>query len=105
MLSVLHANQALFRTGWFVESIISQVLVIFIIRTRRSVFNSNPSAWLVVTSLFIVCIAAMLPYTPLGNYFRFVPLPSEFFTILLAMGVTYLLMVELVKRWFYAKYL
>lgn len=105
MLSVLHANQALFRTGWFVESIISQVLVIFVIRTRRSVFKSNPSAWLVVTSLFIVCIAAMLPYTPLGNYFRFVPLPSEFFTILLAMGVTYLLMVELVKRWFYAKYL
>jgi Mg2+-importing ATPase len=105
MLSVLHANQALFRTGWFVESIISQVLVIFVIRTRRSVFKSNPSAWLVVTSLLIVSIAAMLPYTPLGNYFRFVPLPSEFFTILLVMGVSYLLMVELVKRWFYAKYL
>lgn len=105
MLSVLHANEALFRTGWFVESIISQVLVIFVIRTRRSLFKSNPSIWLVCTSLFIVAIAAMLPYTTLGHYFKLVPLPAMFFSILLAMGLTYLLMVELVKRWFYQKYI
>ncbi len=104
MLSVLHANEALFRTGWFVESIISQVLVIFVIRTRRSIFKSNPSVWLAFTSLFIVAVAALLPYTSLGHYFKLVPLPALFFSILLAMGVSYLSMVELVKRWFYAKY-
>ncbi len=104
MLKVLNANEALFRTGWFVESIITQVLVIFIIRTRRSPFQSRPNIGLVSTSLLIVSVAAILPYTPVGAYFGFVPLPSLFFSILLAMGIVYLVMVELVKRWFYRRY-
>ncbi|MGZ8982640.1 MAG: magnesium-translocating P-type ATPase [Methylotenera sp.] len=104
MLVVLHAQEGLFRTGWFVESIATQVLVIFVIRTRRNPFKSRPNGWLASTSLLIVAIAAMLPYTPLGTYFKFVPLPPVFFSILIAMGIVYLVMVELVKRWFYRRY-
>ncbi len=104
MLVVLNAHEALFRTGWFVESISTQVLVIFVIRTRRNPFKSRPNGWLASSTLLIVAIAATLPYTPLGTYFGLVPLPAVFFSILIAMGIIYLVMVELVKRWFYRSY-
>lgn len=104
MLNVFNAKEELFRTGWFVESIVTQVLVIFIIRTRRNIFKSKPNSWLVYTSLFIVGVAITLPFTSIGAYFGFSPLPIKFFTILLTMGIGYLVMVEFVKRWFYRVY-
>lgn len=104
MLKILGAGEALFRTGWFIESIATQVLVIFVIRTRRNPFKSRPNLWLATTSLLVVAVAAMLPYTTLGAYFGLVPPPLVFFTILVAMVITYLVMVELVKLWFYRRY-
>lgn len=104
MLVILQAHEALFRTGWFVESIATQVLVIFVIRTRRNPFKSQPNKWLAGTSLLIVAIAAALPYMPIGTYFGFVALPPVFFGILIAMAIIYLVMVEFVKRWFYRRY-
>lgn len=104
MLNVFNAKEGLFRTGWFVESIVTQVLVIFIIRTRRNIFKSKPNSWLVYTSLFIVGVAITLPFTSIGAYFGFSPLPIKFFTILLTLGIGYLVMVEFVKRWFYRVY-
>jgi Mg2+-importing ATPase len=101
MLKVLNANEALFQTGWFVESLCTQVLVIFIIRTRGNPFKSRPHPILVATSLSIVAIAASLPFTPLGNYFGFVPPPAKFYFILAAMVVIYLVMVEGAKKGFY----
>lgn len=103
MLVILQAHQDLFRTGWFVESIVTQVLVIFVIRTQRNPFKSLPNHWLTSTSLLVVAIAIALPYTFVGRYFGFIPLPLTFFSILLAMGMIYLVMVELVKRWFYKR--
>lgn len=105
MLVILYAHEALFRTGWFVESIATQVLVIFVIRTRRNPFKSHPNAWLAGTSLLIVAIAAVLPYIAIGRYFGYaVALPPVFFSILIAMAIIYLVMVEFVKRWFYRRY-
>lgn len=104
LLVVLSAHEALFRTGWFVESIATQVLVIFIIRTRGNPLKSHPNIWLVSTSLLIVCLAALLPYTPLGAYFGFVPLPPIFIGMIVVMTLVYLSIVEIVKRWFYKKY-
>jgi Mg2+-importing ATPase len=104
MLVVLHAQAALFRSGWFVESIATQVLVIFVIRTRRNPFKSKPNIWLASSSLLVVAIAAALPYTALGRYFGFVPLPAVFFGILMGMVMLYLVMVELGKRWIYQRY-
>jgi P-type Mg2+ transporter len=101
MLVVLKANETLFQTGWFVESLSTQVLVIFTIRTRGNPFKSRAHPVLVATSLTVVAIGATLPFTPLGAYFGFVPPPIEFFGILAAMVAVYLAIVEVAKRGFY----
>ncbi|OAH96183.1 magnesium-translocating P-type ATPase [Methylomonas methanica] len=102
LLSLLKADEALFQTGWFVESLCTQVLVIFIIRTRGNPFKSRAHPALVATSLSIALIGAILPFTPLGQYFGFVQPPAQFYLILGAMAVSYLFVVELAKRGFYS---
>jgi Mg2+-importing ATPase len=101
MLRVFHAGEALFHTGWFIESMATQVLVIFIIRTRGSPLRSRPSLLLTATSLSVVAAAIGLPLTPLGSHLGFVRPPLTFFLILVAMVVAYLFGVEAAKRWFY----
>jgi Mg2+-importing ATPase len=104
MLAVFHADETLFHTAWFIESLATQVMVIFIIRTRLNPLRNAPHPGLSITSLSVVGIALLLPFTPLGAYFGFVAVPSDFLLILLAMVVTYLFTVELVKRWFYRRF-
>ncbi|HTP26319.1 MAG TPA: magnesium-translocating P-type ATPase [Anaeromyxobacteraceae bacterium] len=101
MLGVFQAGEALFHTGWFVESLATQVLVIFVIRTRGNPLHSRPSMALTVTSLATVAIATALPYTPFGASLGFVPLPGIFFLILAAIVLVYLAMVQAVKNLFY----
>jgi Mg2+-importing ATPase len=103
MLAIFHANEALFHTGWFVESMATQVLVIFIIRTRRNPFKSRPNRWLVACSLTVAALAAALPFTPFAGYLGFVPPPPFFFLILLCMVIIYLFAVEGAKRWFFRR--
>ena len=92
------ANETLFHTGWFVESLATQTLVIFIIRTAGNPFRSRPSTALTVTVLLIVAIGAFLPYSPLAGPLGFVPLPLGYFAFLVTATLTYLALVELVKR-------
>jgi Mg2+-importing ATPase len=101
MLVVLRADEALFQTGWFVESLCTQVLVIFIIRTRGNPLKSRPNPILAATSLAVVAGGALLPLTPVGAYFGFVALPARLYLILAAMVVVYLVMVEAAKQGFY----
>ena len=101
LLHWLHADERLFQTGWFVESLATQVLVIFVIRTRGNPFASRPAPWLVATAIAIVAIGALLPFTPLGAWFGFVPPPAGFYAAVGVMVVAYLGLVELVKRAFY----
>jgi len=101
LLRVLHADEVLFHTGWFIESLATQVLVIFIIRTRGNPLRSRPSLLLAVTSLAVVAIAILLPVTPVGVHLGFVPPPLTFFLILAGMVTVYLAAVEGVKQWFY----
>jgi Mg2+-importing ATPase len=75
LLAVLQADEKLFQTGWFVESLCTQVLVIFIIRTRGNPLKSHAHPVLTVTSLAVVAIALALPFTPIGTYFGFVRRP------------------------------
>ncbi|MCR1345371.1 magnesium-translocating P-type ATPase, partial [Acidithiobacillus ferrooxidans] len=103
MLHVFHAGEEMFHTGWFIESIATQVLVIFVIRTRFNPLTSRPHPLLAGTSLTVVAVAALLPLTPIGATLGFVALPLDFFAILMAMVVVYLLAVEGVKRWFYRR--
>ncbi|OGB00473.1 MAG: hypothetical protein A3E79_14355 [Burkholderiales bacterium RIFCSPHIGHO2_12_FULL_61_11] len=103
LISLFHAQEMLFRTGWFVESIASQVLVIFVIRTRRNFLRSHPNAWLILTSVGVVITAMLLPFTPWAHYLGFTPLPMAFFGLLTALLILYLLMVEGGKQWFYKR--
>jgi Mg2+-importing ATPase len=102
MLWVFHAHAPLFRSGWFVESLATQALVVFVIRTRRSpFFRSRPSRPLLLTTLLVVAVAMAIPFSPAASTLGFRPLPLGFLAILGAMIVTYLALVEVGKRYFY----
>jgi Mg2+-importing ATPase len=107
MLFVFDAwnNKMLFQTAWFIESLCTQTLVIFVIRTRRSsFFRSRPSKLLLISSLAVVGVAILIPFTPLGDVFGFMPLPPLFFLFLAAFVAIYLTMTESLKRVFYKRY-
>jgi Mg2+-importing ATPase len=98
LLSVFHASEALFHSGWFIESLVTQTLVLFVIRTMRNPLRSRASVPLTATSLAIAGIAIALPYSPLASSFSFVPLPAGFLMFVAGATVTYLVLVEIVKR-------
>jgi len=98
-----HAGQAEFHTGWFVESLATQTLVLFVIRTTGNPFRSRPSKPLMITTISIVVLGIALPYSPLAALLGFTKLPSSFFAFLAVSTVTYLLLVELAKRRLFRK--
>jgi len=105
LLFVFHAKQNMFATSWFLESMCTQLLVIHIIRTGKIPFiESWPSPFLIFTSIYIVSIALVLPYTPLGAYFKFVMPPASFFLFLVGIVGLYLWSVQVAKVWFIKRY-
>ena len=105
MLFIFKATPELFQTGWFIESLFTQTLIIYIIRTNKIPFlQSRPSKLFLFSTLAILAFAAILPFTPLAVFFGFVPLPWLYFGILLLMIVTYLGLVQVVKTWLIKKY-
>jgi Mg2+-importing ATPase len=105
LLVIFHADATFFQTAWFVESICTQTLVIFVIRTRVVPFyRSRPSRMLFASTIAIVLIACALPFTVIGSLFGFVQLPLVFFAVLGALVISYLVLVELVKYWFFRKF-
>jgi Mg2+-importing ATPase len=102
LIGVLHAHAAEFRTGWFVESLATQTLVIFVIRTRRHPFwRSRPSTPLLVATLVVPVVAVIIPYLPFGEALGFVHLPLAFYPILVVLVLAYLVLVEQAKTRFY----
>jgi Mg2+-importing ATPase len=101
LLRLFGAGETLFQTGWFIESITTQVLVVFAIRTRRLFFRSRPHRFLVLMALGVVAIAVVLPFLPFGRWFDFVTPPPLFFIYLAGATVAYLALVELSKALFY----
>lgn len=104
MLRVFNAGPVLFHTGWFVESLATQTLVLFVIRTAGNPLRSRPSLPLTLTTLLIVGVGFVLPYTPLAGPLGFTPLPALYFLFLAAMVVIYLLLVQLVKQHLMRRY-
>jgi Mg2+-importing ATPase len=98
LLRVFHASEMEFHTGWFVESLATQTLVLFVIRTAGNPWKSRPSRPLVVTTLAVVAAGIVLPFTPLAGPLGFTALPGGFFVFLAAATLTYLGLVEVVKR-------
>ena len=101
LLFVLHAQGESFRTGWFLESVISASVIVLVIRTRRSFFQSRPGKYLLAATLLIVGVTLVFPFSPLGVLFKFRPLPIPFFIALGAMVVLYIISAEITKRFFY----
>ena len=99
LLQWFHASETLFHTGWFLESLATQTLVLFVIRTMGNPFRSRPSRWLTITTLGIVVIGALLPVTPLAAVLGFTPLPWSYVAFLIPVTVIDLGMVDVAKRW------
>ena len=104
MLFVFQAAPPEFRSGWFIESIATQTLIVFVIRTRRVPFlRSRASLPLAVSVLAVVAVGAWLPYSPLAGLLGFTPLPALFFLALVGLVLVYLVLVEVAKVWYYAR--
>jgi P-type Mg2+ transporter len=100
---IFHATTDQFRTGWFMESVISASVIVLVIRTRRSFFKSKPGKYLLIATLLIVVVTILFPFTPLAGLLGFQPLPM---TILLVIGmivVLYIIAAEIAKRSFYKR--
>ena len=106
LLWMFHAstNAPLFHTGWFVESLATQTLVVFVIRTAGSPLKSLPSRPLLISVVAVVAIAVALPYTAVGSLLRFTPLPVSMLGAIAFLAATYLLVVQAVKSWFYRRH-
>jgi Mg2+-importing ATPase len=101
LLLILHATTDLFRTGWFVESVISASLIVLVIRSRKPFFKSVPGRYLWLATLLIVGVTLIFPFSPLAGIFGFRPLPILFLFVLGAIVVVYILAAEMVKKIFY----
>jgi Mg2+-importing ATPase len=99
LLHFFHAWEVLFHTGWFVESLATQCLILFVIRTPKSPLTSRPSLALTLTTLAVVSVGVVLPYSPLAAVLGFAPLPAAYFLFLGITTLTYLLLVEAAKRY------
>ncbi|HMD03167.1 MAG TPA: cation transporting ATPase C-terminal domain-containing protein, partial [Candidatus Baltobacteraceae bacterium] len=102
MIFILHAGEVAFRTGYFMESFLTQTVIVFAIRTRRvPFFRSVPSVALTATTLGVTLIGIALPFSPLAGVLGFTPPSTSFLAIISGLVVTYVLLVEVAKTFFY----
>lgn len=104
LLWVFESAPEQFRTGWFVESLLTELLVALVVRTRRPFFRSRPSTWLLVSTGVVVTLALVLPYLPWSGVLGLVPLPATVLLGVIGLTLTYGLTVELIKQWFYRRF-
>ena len=98
-------QQSLFQSGWFVEGLISQTLIVHMIRTRRIPFVQSSAAWpLTIMTVLIMIAGIYLPFSPFASSFKFVPLPGSYFIYLVSMLLGYCLLTQVVKVWFIKKF-
>jgi Mg2+-importing ATPase len=91
---------SLFQTGWFVESLVTQTLIIHIIRTNKLPFIEGRASWpLTATTLVVMAMAAWLPYSPIAGYLGFTPLPAAYWPFLIGAILGYILLTQWVKTW------
>ena len=102
LLEVFRATPALFRTGWFVESLLTELVIALVVRTRRPFFRSRPGRLLLVSTAVLIPVAFAIPYVPYAEVFGFVPLPAGLLATLAGITALYVIAAELLKPRFYA---
>jgi Mg2+-importing ATPase len=103
LLIVLRANESQFRTGWFLESVISASMIVLVIRSRKPFFKSRPGKYLFIATISIAIITIILPFTQLGDVFGFSPLKFSTYLFLMLIVVLYIIAAEITKTIFYKK--
>jgi len=103
LLVLLGASPEQFRSGWFVESVVSAAMIVLVVRTRRFFWRSRPGRYLVIVTLLVVIAVVILPYTSLGSLFGFAPLPPYFLAIVGVIVLLYAGSAEIAKRVFYRR--
>jgi len=104
LFAVFHFSEHAFQTGWFLESLLTQSLVIFLIRTKKIPFlQSVPSTSVTLSMILAIMIGWGVAFLPIGKFFDFVPLPGSTLLIISVIVGLYLVVVEFNKRWFYRR--
>jgi Mg2+-importing ATPase len=103
LLIVFRATESQFQTGWFIESLMTELFIVMVIRTHRPFFRSKPGRILAIATLLVAATTITLPYTALGKIFGLVPLPWYIMLTLIGITTLYLLASELVKRFMFAR--
>jgi Mg2+-importing ATPase len=93
-----------FRTAWFVESLLSELVVALVMRTRRPFFRSTPGRILLVSTMVLIPITLAIPYAPFAGVFGFVPLPGPLVAAVVLIAVFYVAATELQKKWFFHRF-
>jgi Mg2+-importing ATPase len=103
LLYVFHASPEVFRTGWFVESLLTELVIALVVRTRHLFFRSRPGTLLLVSTLIFIGITLVLPYLPFISVFGFVPLPAPLMLAMIGLTALYVVATEVTKKYFYSK--
>jgi len=103
LLFFMKADEKLFQTGWFLESVVSATLVVLVVRTRLPFFKSLPGKYLMMATGLMVLVVLALPFSPLAGLFGFVRLPLSFYGWMGVIVAVYIGSAELAKKWFYKK--
>ncbi len=104
LLYVLKVKEATFQTGWFIESIVTELFILFIIRTHKNFFKSKPGKYLFLLSVVGLILTISLPYLPFADSIGLVPLPIKYLATMLLIVLAYIITADLLKVWFFKKY-
>lgn len=105
MLHYFHASGGLFQTGWFIESLVTEMIVVLVVRTIKvPFFKSHPNPWLVITSLTVLALGLFLPFSPLAHSIGFVVPPAAFYIFIAVLMLSYIFVLEIVKKWFNSRF-
>lgn len=103
LLYLFSATEEEFRTGWFIESLLTELVIALVVRTRRLFFRSRPGTLLLASTIVVIGVTLVLPYLPINSLFGFVPLPAPLMLMLIGLTVLYVVVAELTKKYFYAR--
>jgi Mg2+-importing ATPase len=104
LLFILKVKESAFQTGWFIESILTELFILFIIRTRNNFFKSRPGKYLFLLSVLGFAITILLPYLSFANQIGLTPLPLSFLGVIFSIVAAYIITADLLKVWFFKKY-